>query len=44
MRAFESYAAEWGAKVGVRFEPEDALVYDLLDVWLRDQSGYGGVR
>lgn len=44
IRAFERCAAEWGQAVGVRFEAEDALVYELIDLWLQQQPIFREAR
>lgn len=42
IRAFEEYATEWGERQtpAVRFEPNDAIVYDLIDDWWDGQPIY----
>ncbi|MBO3085175.1 hypothetical protein [Cellulomonas fengjieae] len=40
IREFERYAEAWGAEVGVRFEPNDALIHELLERWWSTQPTY----
>ncbi len=40
VREFEAYGEAWGAPLGIRHEPHDALIYELLEHWWSTQPIY----
>lgn len=40
VREYLTYADQWGEAHGIRFEPADALVGELIDTWRGGQPIY----